>query len=161
MNQNNRKAFTMLELIFVIVVIGILSAVAIPKFAANRDSAVISKAKTTVAAVRNAVATERQKRILKGDFTPITGLSQNAANIFDTFSPDSDDNAAGRASGGRVLEYPVSSCATLGKSDSCWTMNGTNYSYVLPASMGNVDFSLNGGRFDCVIQDANCMLLTQ
>ena len=34
-----RKAFTMIELIFVIVILGILSAVAIPKLAATRDDA--------------------------------------------------------------------------------------------------------------------------
>jgi len=34
-----KSAFTMIELIFVIVVLGILAAVAIPKFAATRDDA--------------------------------------------------------------------------------------------------------------------------
>ena len=34
-----RKAFTMIEIIFVIVIIGVLAAVAIPKLAANRDNA--------------------------------------------------------------------------------------------------------------------------
>jgi len=37
-----KKAFTMIELIFIIVIIGILAAVAIPKLAANRDDAEIS-----------------------------------------------------------------------------------------------------------------------
>jgi len=68
-----KKAFTMLELTFVIVIIGILSSIAIPKLAATRDDAVVSKARNTVAALRSTLATERQKNILKGDFARIDG----------------------------------------------------------------------------------------
>ena len=67
-----KKAFTMVELIFVIVVIGILAGIAIPKLAATRDDAKISKARAAVGAMRSAVSTERQKRILAGNFTDIT-----------------------------------------------------------------------------------------
>lgn len=63
----------MIELIFVIVVVGILASIAIPKFAATRDDAMISRARATVGALRSAIATERQKKILKGDFTDING----------------------------------------------------------------------------------------
>jgi len=38
-----KKAFTMVELIFVIVIIGILGAVAIPKLMSTRDDALIAK----------------------------------------------------------------------------------------------------------------------
>ncbi|MDA3046014.1 type II secretion system GspH family protein [Campylobacter sp. VBCF_06 NA8] len=44
-----RKGFTMIELIFVIVILGILAAVAIPRLAATRDDAEISKVVTNVA----------------------------------------------------------------------------------------------------------------
>ena len=39
----SKKAFTMIELIFVIVILGILAAVAIPKLAATRSDAEVSK----------------------------------------------------------------------------------------------------------------------
>ncbi|WP_373032469.1 type II secretion system protein [Sulfurovum sp.] len=76
-----RRAFSMIELVFVIVVIGILSAIAIPKFAATRDDALVSKARATVGALRTAIATERQKKILRGDFTDINATS--AATLLD------------------------------------------------------------------------------
>jgi general secretion pathway protein G len=40
---SGKKAFTMIELIFVIVILGILAAVAIPKLAATRDDAYTAK----------------------------------------------------------------------------------------------------------------------
>jgi len=38
-----KNAFTMVELVFVIVILGILAAVAIPRFSATRDDAQVSK----------------------------------------------------------------------------------------------------------------------
>jgi len=158
-----RNAFTMLELTFVIVIIGILSAVAIPKMAATRDDAVITKARTTVAAVRSAIATERQKRILKGDFLfPINSLSSNpAVNIFDTFNADRDGTT------NRVLEYPLGTCATLNKTRGCWQMSGVNYRFVTPNNV-NIDFTILDAagvatsRFNCVLPNSTgCRLLTQ
>jgi len=41
-----KQAFTMIELIFVIVILGIIAAVAIPRLAATRDDAIIAQAAT-------------------------------------------------------------------------------------------------------------------
>ena len=96
MQTGNQKAFTMVELIFVIVIIGILAGIAVPRLAATRDDAFISKARTTVAALRTAISTERQKMILRGEFDDINGstaeglleygLSSDWARSGDTFT---------------------------------------------------------------------------
>ncbi len=62
-----RNGFSMIELIFVIVMLGILAAIAIPKFAATRVDAEIAKGRSDVASIRSAIISERQARLIKGE----------------------------------------------------------------------------------------------
>ena len=55
MLRNTRKGFTLIELLIVVVIIGILAAIAIPKFANTKDKAKVSGMKTDL---RNLVSAQ-------------------------------------------------------------------------------------------------------
>ena len=61
-----KKGFTMIELIFVIVILGILASVAIPRLAATREDAEIS---ATVSNLRTLVNDINSYYVVKGSFT--------------------------------------------------------------------------------------------
>ena len=151
-----QKAFTMLELVFVIAVIGILSAIALPKFAASRTDAEIAKAKSVVSAVRLGISTARQKLILSGKFDPIETLTATSGDGDMIFNAINDDIAE------PVLEYPIRSCAGA-NSHGCWSTNTdrTIYTYKMPI-LGSVNFILTNSKFICETPtDDNCRLLTE
>jgi len=138
-NKRSKKAFSMIELVFVIVIIGILAAVAVPRLAATRDDAEITKARTLVASIRNALAMERQKRILRGDFTAITAVG-SGTNVFDKFSADKNNKQAD------VLEYPMVSSSTSGH----WSINAGGNEYTFHQnSMPDPVFVISNGKFVC------------
>src|SRR5436305_5634120 len=53
--KNNRRCFTLIELLIVVVIIGILAAIAIPKFANTKEKAYIASMKSDL---RNLVTAE-------------------------------------------------------------------------------------------------------
>lgn len=143
MKFSSKKAFTMIELIFVIVVIGILAAIAIPKLAATRDDAQITKGLATLASVRSAISTERQKQILRGEFTGINSLRGTGSGTFTKFN---DEN------GSLVLEYDIESCTSR---IGCWnTTDGINYTF--KATTEICKYQLLNNRFVDDTADGEC-----
>ncbi len=123
--NKDRNAFTMIELVWVIVILGILAAVAIPKFAATRDDAHIAKARSTIAAVRSGIITERQTRLFRGDNDYINYLDNNASPFFSN-----------------VMQYGE----TAGK----WTFSSArNYDFTLQGVAVRFIYDQNTGTFDC------------
>jgi len=126
-----KNAYTIIELIFVIVIIGILAAVAIPKLGGTADLAYMVKGKSTLNTVRAAIATERQKSILRGNgSTPIT--IYNATNrVFTRFTD---------VNGSRILD---NDCTGIG----CWNpVNATTYTFYR-ATTPNCTYALVSNRF--------------
>ena len=86
-----RKAFTMIELIFVVAIIGILSAIAIPKFNKTVTQAEIAKAKSEVASLRSTLSTLRQKSVLTGNFDDIEGSTlESKVDLSSSWSVEDD-----------------------------------------------------------------------
>ena len=80
MMQNKRKGFTLIELLIVVVIIGILAAIAIPKFAATKDKAKLSSVKTDVRNIMSLMegyASDSGKYVTPADLTKIPVSSGN------------------------------------------------------------------------------------
>ncbi|MFW5619271.1 MAG: type II secretion system protein, partial [Campylobacter hyointestinalis] len=61
-----KKAFTLIELVFVIVILGVLASLAVPKLVGNSDDAEIVKAKTQVATIRTKIQLYVNEKKLSG-----------------------------------------------------------------------------------------------
>ncbi len=122
-----RRGFTMIELVFVIVVVGILAGIAIPKFAATRDDAIITKARATVGAVRSALAAERQKKILRGE-TNTTIAAIRSTDLAVKFGSDTSYT--------KLLEYPIKKCKN-NADRSCWQVNSNKGWVIFHGPDGN------------------------
>lgn len=115
--RKSKKAFTMIEIVFVIVVLGILAAIAVPKLAVTRKDALITKGKSDIASIRSGIVTERQSRLIKGDATWIT-----KANM---------DGGVGDFFGG-VLTYGIK--ASTGNNGWSGTAGSGTYTYKISGS---------------------------
>lgn len=142
---HTRKAFTMIELVFVIVILGILSSIAISKMAVTRDDAVISKGRSEVAAIRNAISLTRNTNILMGKGA---SYPNRLDALSGTTSHDGDalfDKNSTATDAVKLLDYPIYS-----KSKNGWRKVASN-KYAFNATNTDVNFTYTpaDGSFDC------------
>jgi general secretion pathway protein G len=131
----------MIEMIFVIVVLGILAAIAVPKFAATRTDAEITKGRADIASIRSAIITERQARLIVGSNSYIP-IGTGTYTVNGTTYKQIDN---GGLFGG-LLMYPIANSATNGHWSS--SASGT-YIFKILDSDNTFDYNATSGRFDC------------
>ena len=71
--MSNRKGFTLIELLIVVVIIGILAAIAIPKFANTKEKAVVASMKSDL---RNLVTAQEGFFSDNQDYAKTAGAAQ-------------------------------------------------------------------------------------
>ncbi len=166
--KNIKKAFTMIELVFVIVVLGILSAVAIPKLSSSINDANDATAIATVSTIRSAIASERQSNLIKGisSYPELLDDASTASGqeLFDgNRLANNDINIS-------ILQYPIKSGTAAGD----WIKTTANnyphpikYKYYMTntktvvftyypvkATVSSVVYQ--AGTFDCDHSTTNC-----
>lgn len=145
----------MIELVFVIVVIGILSAIAIPHFAATRDDAQMAKARSDIAAIRAAIVSERQARLMRGESNYITTLDHVAAAASANGDILFDHNGTATSV---LLQYGIVSGDTNGH----WRKSAANtYQFRVLGANTQFDYNVTSGRFDCTANTGSCNVLTR
>ena len=157
-SKPSKHAFTMIELIFVIIVIGILAMIAIPKFSGVENQAVISSGRATVMSVRAAISTLRQKGFMLGNSSYITSLDANVeknttgVKIFDNNGTIADT----------LLTYPIITRNTSGG----WMKTAKNqYTYYVGSTPVVFTYNASNGIFTCPVNKTqagkDCAKLTQ
>ena len=157
--MKNLKAFTMIELIFVIVVLGILAGVAVPKLAATRDDATIAKMRGDIAAIRSGLSLVRSENMMRGVSTWPALEGSDEATLFDGVlqQPIYPMKTGGR--NGWTLVAKGSNNAT-----STYTANvagkSTTFNYYPTSALATAK-GKNVGSFDCDHRDDLCQVLAQ
>jgi len=149
----------MIELIFVIVVIGILSSIAIPRLAATRDDAILVKGKSQVSAIRSGIAMQKSKNLLEGN-NPVgsyypQSLDQNTTPT--VLFNNADD-------GTNILEYGLQNKSTDGNWNKVSPSNSVNpivYNFNLLGGPARFEYNRTNGQFNCVSPTDICTQLTQ
>jgi prepilin-type N-terminal cleavage/methylation domain-containing protein len=113
MLARNRKGFTLIELLIVVVIIGILAAIAIPKFAATKDKAKLASVKTDLRNMMTAQEAYFSDYATYGATLPATIFTVSSGNSVVGIAATAS-SYAGTVSNASITTNPKSCTVTVG-----------------------------------------------
>jgi len=151
-----KKSFTLIELIFVIVIIGLLASVAVPKFNQTKANASAVSAKSIVSSVRTAIATKHGEWIINDDLNSDDGYTPQGypIRLDDAKANTAGENLFVGNTTLPILKNPVKSCLY----NNCWfkykaddSENNISYYAYKFTDEDNITLDYNGsnGKFTC------------
>jgi len=135
-----KKAFTVIELVMVIVILGILATIAIPKFGSTGQKAHIAKARSDVSAIRSSILSERQSQLIRGNNSFIDKLSDNDEILF-----------TGNGDGRVLLTYGIASGTAEGKWEK---VEDKKYKFHIDSKEIEFNYDSTTGKFSCDRDDS-------
>jgi prepilin-type N-terminal cleavage/methylation domain-containing protein len=148
-----KKAFTLIELIFVIVIIGVLASFAIPKFRNLTTNAKSSGVKSVVTSVQSSIDNFHGKWIINDNYVWIGADGEDHSAYFDNTNgyPTQLDDNNGKEVFNWVLKRAIPTCAS-GKTNGCWKEESQNvYSYYYDANdVLKLEYNSTNGTLECI-----------
>ena len=107
---SRRTGFTLIEMLIVVVVIGVLAAIAIPKFAATKDKAKVASLKTDVRNSETAEETYFSNYAAYGTFAQLQAASNFSLSTGNTMAITAATNGYTVAANNGSISSAITSC---------------------------------------------------
>ena len=158
--KNFSSAFTMIELVFVIVVLGILAGIAVPRLAATREDANVAKMRGDLASIRSGIALKRSENMMRGSVTFPELEGSNTATIFENVI---QEGIYPNGKNGWKLKSDTANNAVY---EACFGKKCTDFTYYkVDVTRKNADGTVtiinHAGSFDCDHSKVVCQKLAQ
>ena len=118
------RGFTLIELLIVVVIIGILAAIAIPKFAATKDKAKLASVKTDVRNSETAEESYFADFATFGSFSQLQAASNFSLSSGNTMTITAATNGYTVSANNPSISFGITSCQVTVAGNSSSTVDG-------------------------------------